>query len=119
MNRPIKFRAYDKKLKLMTYFGESGEDILYFENGIYWTRNHDGDGYDVKDFVLMQFTGLTDKNGVEIYEGDIVKIAGEEIIKNGIDKFVVEYNTPTIKPFDVYKTVEIIGNVYEHPELLK
>lgn len=66
----------------------------------------------------QQFTGLFDKNGKEIYEGDIVK-------SEGIDKTFIE-NVPDIlrlghlvgEHIFVPETMEIIGNIYENPELL-
>jgi len=73
---------------------------------------------DCEDGILMQFTGLLDKNGKEIYEGDIVK-------SEGVDKVFIE-NVPDLLKLGhllgehifVPDTVEIIGNIYENPELL-
>lgn len=66
--------------------------------------------------VLMQFTGLKDKNGVEIYEGDI--------IKNGFGVEEVKYLDgmyPCFFDYDIFigENCEVIGNIYENPELLK
>ena len=137
--REIKFRAWDKKEKRMTYLGRDGEDILYFDNAVYWTRNHDGDGYVVSDFVLMQYTGLKDKSGKEIYEGDVVKVTSGHCyeVKFGEYKLVGEKEASSGEMYDWEETacgwyiegdisnqilagwMEVIGNIYENPELLE
>lgn len=115
MNREIKFRiwnAYDKK---MIYWNELLKNNLanIFTIPLYnkW---------------LMQYTGLHDKNGKEIYEGDIVKITGSKEIDIG--KVIYEYNgfTVDVTNMDRFygrvhlleKFTEVIGNIYDNPELL-
>ncbi|BDQ47490.1 YopX family protein [Enterococcus faecalis] len=88
--------------------------------------------WDEFPYVIMQSTGLKDLNGVEIFEGDIVKVTvnnygtGERFEQ--IDKVVYEdcrfcfndgfYYSETIK-YSGYENKEVIGNVYENPELLE
>ena len=125
--REIKFRAWDKGKKSMTMLGASGEDILYFEGeNIYWTRNHDGDGYIVGGFELMQFTGLKDKNGKEIYEGDLVRYQwgiAEKVTSIGKVEYLVDGFTLEPRRYPIYLKdafeKEVVGNIYENPELLK
>jgi uncharacterized phage protein (TIGR01671 family) len=70
--------------------------------------------------VLMQYTGLKDKNGVEIYEGDIVRFLDID----GVDSVTeVEFREGGFYPFAPdfihWCNVEVIGNIYENPELLE
>ena len=61
--REIKFRAWDNKQNKMRNDGFS----IYYDGSIQFA-----DSIESKDFILMQYTGLKDKNGKEIYEGDIL-----------------------------------------------
>ena len=71
MNREIKFRVYDKDLKKMRYFNSSHDFICFDEKGNgYYHNMQTGLGEWFSD--LMQYTGLKDKNGVEIYENMIL-----------------------------------------------
>ena len=92
----------------------------------------------VKDWPLMQFTGLMDKNGKEIYEGDVLKHYGGSP-KIPDRQYVVEWHekvtgvllvdkSKTMQQtwwrdgswlWRVSKHLEIIGNIYQHPELLR
>ena len=123
--REIKFRAWHKEEKII---GEVlGIDILHKE--IFFS-NEDVDCYehsDFKDVELMQYTGLYDKKGKEIYEGDIVKLRANHGI--GVVKyydewgaFVIEYIKPrplAVLGMNYYKeNIEILGNIYENSELL-
>jgi len=117
--REIKFRAWD------------GEQIVYPDyidrKGIaHWTENSIPETSD----KVMQYTGLKDKNGVDIFEGDVVKCyyGGSEKgahdtieFKNGA--FCLRHRGVTIKEMleddGVYSSeLEIIGNIYSNPELL-
>ena len=116
--RHIKFRAWDKGIGVML----SAKDIKV----VAADRPSEND-----NFVLMQYTGLKDRNGVEVYEGDILKVA------NGSGNGVIRFETYEIKcfpkgfnlPYFCWKSdgsddsdwshyCEVIGNIYEHSHLL-
>ncbi len=117
--REIKFRAWDKEKQCMIIGHWSW--YLSFDGRI-WKSNV---SEEEKGYILMQFTGLKDKNGKEIYENDIVK---EINISDGkhIREIVFEQGCFWTKGQDkrvseafVPLSLEVIGNVYENPELLK
>ena len=126
--REIKFRVFDKKIGKIF----KAHDLRFTaEEAIYEVchdtiRNDGGKHWEFTDFkevVLMQFTGLKDKNGKEIYEGDILTYNG--ITSNG-NKIIreVNYNAENARfqsgMYPLTQSVElseIIGNIYENPEL--
>lgn len=117
-SREIKFRVWHKIVKQMyndgwhgKCVGEAGTNTT--NDHLKFLQNH--------DMELMQYTGLKDKNGTEIYEGDIVdqldlhQIGNRE---NPRKQTVIEFN-PT-SGYDIWPhDIEVIGNIYENPELLK
>ena len=124
--REIKFRAWDKEQKIM--LPENTLKILMWGDGSYTVRDwykenrgeytYEGEGSD--DCVLMQYTGLKDKNGKEIYERDIV----QEGIRRWEVKWISveddwDYTGWLMEEMygDNYCHSEVIGNIYENPEL--
>jgi uncharacterized phage protein (TIGR01671 family) len=129
------FRAWDKEDKEMLEV----HGINFDANGI-WTREmiddeSDGNFLFLDEVELMQSTGVKDKNGVEIFESEIVNIRtiqGEIYLRGVVKKvkggFYIErlYNSKIIPLTDFYfksytntLKIEIIGNKYEHPHLIE
>lgn len=118
-----KFRAWDKNLKVMLdvqiidWIGETvGLDAI---GGVLETS--------MEDVELMQSTGLKDKKGVEIFEGDIVKFQ-DELYQNEFKSYRFKAKDFWLNYQDVpddffseyaYKQCEVVGNVHENPELLE
>lgn len=125
--KEIKFRAWDKVNRRWVEAGENllGTLIYWKNNSIIATRN--------ENFELIQYTGLLDKNGKEIYEGDIVEYGGTdrgwvsslysgkfEVRANLISgiELVGFFDQQYTKLDDFFNQFEVIGNIYENPELL-
>lgn len=133
--REIKFRVWDKRTNRMHICGESTHDNMWFdENNIaryYNLQNGDGSGEN-GSYELMEYTGLKDKNGIEIYEGDILlEHFGEAYQLKGVVKFSTQEVGSCGCCYDEFRgsgfiaegmhfhRCEVIGNIYENPELLR
>ena len=113
--REIKFRAWEKSLKEMIPVNDI---TFHLENNVI---NSKGAWRLLDELELMQYTGLKDKNGVEIYEGDVVvqgKLTGP--VEWSVSGFRVRQRQNE-QPLGNYgqPNVEIIGNIYENSDLLE
>lgn len=120
--REIKFRAWDRfKQRWSNYKINDGTVYFMDKNTGVW---YGGYNKRYKDFNLMQYTGLRDKNDTEIYDGDIVIHYSRihKIIFNVEEaRFVLRDDEFELEiPFtnNNSKRMEIVGNIYENPELL-
>lgn len=145
MQREIKFRAYDFRHEKMFKVDAVYKDQIDYEDD----GETDFDDYasmygylSREEVVLMQYTGLKDKNGVEIYEGDIVEInvtktdwqnknRSSELAKFivvydhssfclkkiGEDKFLMAFCSLNENGF--LSKEKLIGNIYQNPELVE
>lgn len=139
--RTIKFRAWDTEENKYLYSGKQDFICTTHKNGLGVTipyANVDGNPYTDEEcfdwadadlitgrYELEQFTGLYDKNGKEIYEGDIVKMPNWRVFPR---TEIVKYYKAGFEPFQQGcpecwsangDEVEIIGNIHENKELLK
>ena len=146
--RDIKFRAWDKRTKrlyqvqTLQFYGTNNTVDACWTNGV----DFDGESTlgepelnNLHNLELMQYTGMKDVKGVEIYEGDIVKRTylfdgafgkthiGEVVYDNYYARHVISKPNKFIEPKTEdlgnmlsYKSAyEVIGNIYENPELLE
>ena len=131
-NRIYKFRAWDKEYKKMLegYKHPYGHSGLWLDietgNLTHIQRGEEGVECSIhkfKNVVLMQYTGRKDKNRKEIYEGNIVVTGLGDVylvqVKNFSDGYGFHFakNGYLEKYIDGKDTIEIIGNIYENPEL--
>ena len=120
MSRPIKFRAWD----------EVNKKMIYEYNGV-MTGMHISSGDIINLYEnILQFTGLYDKNGKEIYEGDIVNRLNTDNPDNAYIQTTEVFWHEEMSRFSFKNTYDdltfvdaencvVIGNVYQNPELIK
>jgi uncharacterized phage protein (TIGR01671 family) len=116
--REIKFRAW-----------------LFLQKEMLYESLYGAEKFGGRDCEIMQYTGLNDKNGKEIYEGDIVTCVGGYDTPEGVydsceDARFIQFSEETLQfvahcencreslPLYEFDYEEIIGNIYENPELL-
>lgn len=135
--RSIKFRAWShhwKKMFVVTHLDISSSEVM---TGYVDFEGNEGDIWDAifdgKDFTLMQFTGMLDKDGKRIYEGDIVSYKEKMDEHGDVQELIawVQYNSVACA-FGIGRSeiwnffndfgltdIKVIGNIYENKELLK
>ncbi|MGF2198627.1 YopX family protein [Enterococcus casseliflavus] len=119
-----KFRAWDKHVKKIRKVTE-----IHFDDSLIYLKANNGKGYycSFSDIELMQSTGLKDKNGVEIFEGDVLTSNVQPCkmvnpIKDGYGVVRFEngmFKLGAISLVTFISKMEVIGNIYENPELLE
>lgn len=122
MNREIKFRAWDAERKEMFYPSNLTTEIYKRNQSVNLVcRRFTGDS----NSILMQYTGITDRKGKEIYEGDIINDSGKECVVKFNDGNTLAFWLDSISEGLGYlmcstesEWYEVIGNIYENPELL-
>ena len=125
--RKIEFRAWNKAKKFMDTAW-----LIDWEHGQVCHRSHNVS--QLENCILMQYTGLKDKNGKEIYEGDILEISmgtgsplrcsieykAPSFCRRWIDKVSRNHRPRELEPmaWNTHIIYKVIGNIYENPELL-
>ena len=135
--REIKFRAKDEDTGEWIYGGIVHQTDFYGDTCDKWfiitgneTNDYDiGYPYLVEEKSIGQYTGLKDKNGKEIYEGDVLQVKGIVdllyIVKFynghffGISQYDEHYESPLTIENTLFHGIEVIGNIYENPDLLE
>lgn len=128
--REIKFRAWDKTWKRWI----DPRDINYYGEMDWMFDRRSAEGGDVietadrREVELMQFTGLKDKNGKEIYEGDIVHFESKDtgwddglcgdVVVCFVDGWFIFKKTNIFSYAYNKKICRVIGNIYENPDLV-
>ena len=126
--RDIKFRIWDTENNEMLKVQELDFEPTFYGGRIAIRPDQYNDYFDTEDMILMQYTGLKDKNGKEIYEGDIVRVEKIDFAYIYYDEDRMAWGIKPINEFyfdspllseNADLELEVIGNIYENPELLK
>jgi uncharacterized phage protein (TIGR01671 family) len=128
--REIKFRAWNKTHNYMQDFNNHKSGILYSCGSFDVSSGYDSldeptfEDDTSREWAIMQFTGLQDKDGVDIYEGDIVDGVLYKDYSKHVGFILYDYNGYRIKTntkslgLDLTEKLTVIGNIHENKELL-
>lgn len=121
MNREVKFRAWDTKINEMlpvVKLNFQAKEVTYYESEDYEDKS---DWQHFENCILMQYTGLKDKNGVDVYDGDILKANHTTVAVEWTGHSWGAANELDNEDYIVITdpgSFEVIGNIHENPELL-
>lgn len=134
--REIKFRAWDRSKNLMSPVWTIGfkawdwPDVALNRLELEDNGTYDADLMREGNIVLMQYTGLKDKNGKEIWEGDVIHVPAKKRWRSGVvnySEITGSFKVEAIDLFDIIgkksslfydENAYVAGNVYENPELV-
>ena len=123
-----RYRAWDKHEQKMF----TNDELIIWNGNVYANDSkkltcNNLKGWSIDDEYLMQSTGLVDKNGKEIFEGDIVKMSKDvyseptyyEVVRHRGGAYRLESKQHGCELWLRHTDCEVVGNVYENPELLE
>ena len=136
--REYKFRCWDTENKEMLKVQELDFEDTFYGGRLSIRTDQYNDYFDMEDMILMQYIGLKDKNGKEIYEGDILRYEGGGIYRVVFDEMMIMCpqdnieepspgyygiligdKTKELCPLGVtQRLAKVIGNIHDNPELL-